>query len=655
MSSIDECEMGKREGDREDSPYSKRQKLSNKEQDLSTQIPSEEVVSWKDLQRLLAFDQEAGPQARQKIQDLKSFLDLTAYSQDDEVKAAKRSILHECLGHLRSQNGGLADLIRSWSFADKSNAESLFSAIAAVLALFLKVTSAYFEFRDYGNQLCQALLEEDTFRLFDRAFSAKKLKEHIISPCLRLLTQIVAYDGGAAAKLVWQRRHIAFLRLEIFLSMREEKPGGPKQSSHKPSVRDNALRYLIANLRLQSAAAKAGILTLAHGKLTRALFRGLGNDSPTILIELLTVFQKHVITDMSLPRNAKRSVFGEEVLAHITELYSYKEDSNATESSPSVRQTAHSLMLCLCTSPESGLLETWEPSRAYVIDRAIDGLNGSTQTLGTPNGGMNTLYSSKPSRALSNFLRGLRPYANLLEKELVLAVFKVAPDMIVDYFGKKNSFPFEPKLTATWIGFANFLLSVMLLPIPTHYTRRLELDSNEAKVHVNKLVEIFFPPPLSQRSLTRCLNQSVDLITFLAVKITIVAFQKLESSLNLFSVRYKDEGLSSESSRVSTVACLVDRFRTRCPEIRHVIAGFRRSRNKNSLQREAFSRLLVYYYRLIPQSALEERFDISVALSTALLEYEASSDDVLHTWELQKLLSIARYSPDMHWWHKSGS
>lgn len=650
--------MGKREGDREDSPYSKRQKLSDNQQAVSTQTrqtPSEEVVSWKDLQRLLAFDQEAGPQARQNIQDLKSFLDLTAYSQDDEVRAAKRSLLHECLGHSRSQNGALADLIRSWSFADKSNAEGLFSAIAAVLALFLKVTSGYFEFRDYGNQLCQALLEENTFRLFDRAFSAKKLKGHIISPCLRLLTQIVAYDAGAAAKLVWQRRHIAFLRLEIFLSMHEEKPDGPEQSSHKPSVRDNALRYLIANLRLQSAAAKAGILTLAHGKLARALFHGLGNDSPTILIELLNVFQRHVITDMSLPRNAKRALFREEVLAHITKLYDFKEDPHATESSRSVRQTAHSLMLCLCTSPESGLLDISEPSRAYVIDHATDEPSGSTQILGTPNGGINTLSSSKSSRTLSNFLRGLRPYANLLEKELVLAVFKVSPDMIVDYFEKKKSFPFEPKLTATWIGFANFLLSVMLLPIPTQYTQRLELDSNEASIHVNKLVETFFPPPLSQKSLTRCLNQSVDLITFLAVRILTVAFQKLESSLNLFSVRYKDEGLSSESSRVRTVACVVDRFRTRCPEIRHVIAGFRRSRNKNSLQREAFSRLLVYYYRLIPQSALEEKFDISVALSIAFLEYEASSDDILHTWELQKLLSIARYSPDMHWWNKSGS
>ncbi|KAL8790378.1 MAG: hypothetical protein Q9195_006396 [Heterodermia aff. obscurata] len=647
--------MSKRKGDREDSPYSKRQKLSSNLQDLSTQTTPEQVISWKDLQRLLTFDQATGPQAHQNIQHLKSFLDLTAYSQDDEVKAAKRSLLLECLSHLPLQNRGLADLIRSWGFAAKSNAERLFSAIATVLALFLKVTSTHFEFRDYGNQLCQALLEEDNFRLFDRAFSAKKLKGHVISPCLRLLTQIVAYDGGAAAKLVWQRRHIAFLQLDIFLAMREEKSDVPKQSSHKPSVRDNALRYLFANLRLQSEAIKAGILTLAHGKLVRALFHGLEHDSPAILVELLNVFQRHVITDMSLPRNAKRALFREEVLAQIAKLYNYQEDPNATESSLSVRQTTHTLMLCLCTSPESGLLETSEPSRAYGIDRATDEPNSPAKHLRTLDGGTNTLSSSRSSRTLSNFLQGLRPYANLLEKELVLSVFKATPDMIVDYFQKKKSFPFDPKLTATWIGFANFLLSVMLLPIPTQYTQRLELDPNEAYIHANKLVESFFPPPLSQKSLTRCLNQSVDLITFLAVRIMTVAFQKLESLLNLFFVRYKDKGLSSDSSRARTVACVVDRFRARCPEIRHVIAGFRRSRNSNSLQREAFSRLLVYYYRLTPQSAMEEKFDISVALSTAFLEYEASSNDISHTWELQNLLSIARYSQDMHWWHKPGS
>ena len=652
--------MSKREGDREDSPYSKRLKLSNNLQDVWTQTSSpqtspSEVDSWKDLQRLLAFDQATGPRAHQNIQHLKSFLDLTAYSKDDEVKAAKRLLLHECLSHLPSQNRGLADLIRSWSFADKSNAERLFSAIAAVLALFLKVTSTHIEFRDYGNQLCQALLEEDNFRLFDRAFSAKKLKGHIISPCLRLLTQIVAYDGGAAAKLVWQRRHIAFLRLDIFLAMREEKPDGAKQSSHKPSVRDNALRYLFANLRLQSATAKAGILTLAHGKLARALFHGLGNDSPAIIVELFNVLQKHVITDMTLPRNAKKALFREEALTHIAKLYKYKEDPNVTESSVSVLQTTHTLLLCLCTSPESGLFETSEPSRAYGIDHATGEPNNSAQILRTPDGGTNTLSSTKSGRTLSNFLQGLRPHANLLEKELVLAVFKATPEVIVDYFQKKNYFPFEPKLTATWIGFANFLLSVMLLPIPTQYTQGLGLDSNEARIHANRLVETFFPPPLSQKSLTRCLNQSVDLITFLAVRIMTVAFQKFESLLNLLSVRYKDKGLSSESSRARTVACVVDRFRARCPEVRHVIAGFRRSRNRSSLQREAFSRLLVYYYRLVPQSAMEEKFDISVALCTAFLEYEALSNDILHTWELQNLLSIARFSQDMHWWHKPGS
>ena len=159
--------MAKRQSEREESPYSKRQKISQNGHDVSVQVSPKEIHSWKDLQQLLAFDQQGGPQARQNIQDFKNFLDATAYSEVAAVKVSNRLLLQEYLGQQRLQaSNGLADVIRSWSFAAQSNDERLFSAIAAVLALFLKTTSFHLEFREHGNQLCRNLLEEDSFRLF---------------------------------------------------------------------------------------------------------------------------------------------------------------------------------------------------------------------------------------------------------------------------------------------------------------------------------------------------------------------------------------------------------------------------------------------------------------------------------------------------------
>lgn len=651
--------MTKRPGHREDSPYSKRRKLSRNGRDASVQTTPEEIHSWKDLQRLLAFDQLAGAQARPKIQRFKKFLDLTAYSEDAGEKATKRSLLHEYLDQQRSQsNGGLADLIRSWSFAAQSNDERLFSAIAAVLALFLKTTSTYLEFREYGNQLCQALLEESPFRLFERGLSAAKAKEHIISPCLRLLTEIVAYDGGAAAKHIWRRRDIAFLRVEMLLTIRKEKADDLEQSPRKPSVRDNALRYLFANLRLQSPTAKAGMLTLAHGKLARAIFQGLDEDSPATLIELLSTIKRYVVTDIDLPHHIKKGLFREETLARIAALYKHKEDPDATEPTLSVRQNAHSLLLTLCASPDSGLLEASRGSQArgmYLGDYEPD---GSPQLNGGPYGDSSSWGPMKHSRVLSRFLQGLRPHANLLEEKLVIAVFKTAPDMLAEYFQRKKSFSLEPKLTATWIGFSKFLISVIRLPIPVEYMQSPGFESKSFTLPVNNLMESILPSPLSRKTLTRSMNQSIDLVTFFAIRIMIVAFQKLEVLVKSFSNGHENENgaLSSKAPGPQTIAHLVDEFRSRCPEVRHVITGFRSSyyREKPML-REAFSRLLVYYYRLIPQCALEEKFDISITLSNAFLGCRTLSDSTLHTLELQHLLEIARRSPDMHWWYKSGT
>lgn len=642
--------MAKRQSDREDSPYSKRQKISESGHDVSVQTPPKQVHSWKDLQRLLAFDQQGGPQTRQNIQEIKTFLDSTAYSEDAGVKSSKRSLLHEYLGKQRLQaSNGLADLVRSWSFAAHSNDERLFSAIAAVLALFLKTTSIHLEFREHGNQLCRNLLEEDSFRLFERGLNAGRSKEHVISPCLRLLTEIVSYDGGAAAKLVWYRRDVAFFRLEILLVMRKENFDHQKQSSLKPSVRDNALRYLFANLRLQNPIAKAGILTLAHGKLARAIFQGLREDSSAILNELLNVFKKYIIADVDFPRNVKRGIFRDEILARIAALYHYEEDPYQTEPQLIVRQNAHSLLLALCASPSSGLLDTTRAFQSHGIDPADLGPDGVAHLDGKPDSGLSSAALLQCSSTLSNFLQGLRPYASILEEQLILAVFNAAPDALVDYFRKK-SFSFEPKLTATWIGFSKFLISVIMLPLPLEYMQLLKSQSKDTSSLVNKIIEYTLPSPLSQKVLTRCLNQSVYFVTFFAVRIMLVGFQKFESLMNLLSSQSRAEELNSETP----VALFVDQFRMKCPEVRHVIAGFRSTPKENLLLRESFSRLLSYYYRLIPQTALEERFDISVALSTALSGYEISSDNNMHTLDLRNLLNIAQRSPNMHWWHKAG-
>ena len=650
--------MVKHQAERDISPYSKRQKLSRTSSESKVNESPAAIGSWRDLQQLLAFSQDATPQLRQNVQRFKAFLDSVAYGDEPEIQVTRRKILLEYLQSqsVDQQEGSqlyLPELIRSWSFATQSNNENLFSAIAAVLALFLKTVSGSLEFREFGNQLCQTLLEDDQLKLLDRGLSANRVKEHVVSPYLRLLTEIVSFDGGTAAKLVWRCRETTFKHLEVFLGMRKDNPDNLRMEKRKPSIRDNALRYLLANLRLQDPVAKAGILSLAQGKVARSIFQDLKQDFPSILIELLNVFKKDVLSDKELPKHIKKALFKEGTLSRIASLYNYDAADEPLNKSPSVQQTTHSLLLLVCTSPEAGILES---PKEYRRRRDMFVLGSRTDDGALIEGIQPAIHAKQAAtqnNTIASFLQGLRPWANLLEKDLTIETFQAAPELLADYFQKKSSFTYEPKLSATWIGYTMFLMSAMRLPIPGAYLNQIYRSRTAAADPVSAIIECILPSPLSKRSLTKCLNQSVGLIAFCALKVMMIAFEKLQALQNKLQVLEKEaQGSNKRAMSLQLTAAFI----ARCPELRHVIAGFRSCPKDHALQRQAYVRLLSLYYSVTPQIALQEKFDISAPLSEALIDYSSSilTKSGMRTLEIEDLLQIAKQSPDMRWWHKPG-
>lgn len=596
------------------------------------------------------------------ILSFKSLLGVVVYGEDIGDKKRKQEIL---LTYLQSQkpleddhtSNYLPDLIQTWSFAAQSNNDSLLSAIPAVLALLLKSISSLIDFRDYGTLLCKTLLRRDQLKLFDRAFTANKTKEHLISPCLRLLTEIVLFDGGSSARSLYVQRDITFKRLDTFLSLRKLSSEDSAKDARRPSVRSNAVWYLLANLKLQDKTAKAGILS--QGKLFRSLFQDIKEDPPNIISEVLGVLKKHVVLDDTLPRAAKSRVLTDYTLGRIATLYGFDRKEDESESiKTTVRDLAHEFLLFICTALDHGVLTTqtgWYPPGATSVrtdlyakdvgDDHID-LDGLTQSV---------KYQGRVSvrnTTLAAFLQNLRPYADTQQTELVLAIFDAAPELIADYFFKKKSFSFEPKLTATWIGFSAFLFSTVQLPVPLYFG--LKSAYGDVPPPVPIAIESILPQPLSQKVLTSCLNQNVELITFFAVRLLTSAFLKLEvvlESLYAASVPNKDQW---EQSALRLIA----EFCRRCPEMKHVVTVFRSCPAENTMLREAATRLLLMYYKVIPQIALLEKFDISIALSVALSKIgevpQDSESKGVRLLELDNLLEIAYRSPHMRWWHKPG-
>ena len=568
------------------------------------------------------------------------------------------------LEYLRSQlpsnneenSTNLTDLVKTWHFSAQSNVENLFSSVAAVLALLLKSIASLIEFRECGNRLCRTLLHDDQVKLFDRGLSVNKAKEYVVAPCLKLLTEVVSFDGGHAARSLFRQREITLKRLEVFLGVPKNAQGDEPQSRKGSSLRECALRYLHANLRLQNPAAKMYILT--QGRVVRAWLEDIAEDPPDIVLGLLEVLKEDVALDSAMGLSAKSRFFNEWVLGRLVKLYSYNEASSLSKGHRSVQKQVHEFLFFICTSPGCGVLDPCNEGHPDINRSIIDLHAGRTQDLLRSNKSYGDDQATIGNGKLSSFLQTLRPHANVAQSDLIIAVFRKIPELVSDYFLRRKAFSFDPNATATWVGYSAFLLATVQISLPE--TLRPNSVSDAVPSSYDKIIESIIPHPLTKKVMTRCLNQSMDLVKFLAIRILTAAFEKFSRLLRICK---EMQACAIENHCAAawsqSTAKLTNEFCERVPDIECVISQFRSCPKDNVMLLECITRLLVLFYEVMPQTALEQKFDISVALSAALDSQDSHAEGLgevgMLLLELEHLLAIAHCSPTMHWFHKPGT
>jgi len=566
--------------------------------------------------------------------------------------------------------------MQTWSFAASTNNDGLLSAVTSVLALLLKTISTILALRECGSQLCKTLLQQAQLKLLSRALAAPRQKEHVISPALRLLTEITTFDGGAEAKRVWTARTFTFdgkivsRNLSLWKPLSAEKDDGRQ----RPSVRSNAIRYVLAHFRLQSATVKVELLK--HGNILRSLFEHLKYDPPEVLRDVLNTVRSSILANSAIPKINKSWVLNEQNLCSIAAIY--RQDQSPSEAGRvplNSRNMIHEFLKYACTTSDAGALKPFASWYPPGTDKEVKDQDQDDDIvdidLGLSSVDWYDRYHGQVTvrnNALSTLARFLRPYADVLESELLIEILQAAPELFADYFFKRSGFTFEPKLTATWIGYSAFLYSAVSLPVPEFLGGRDGYGIVPPPVSI--VIESILPQPLSQKVLIRCLNQQTELITFFALRILVVAFEKFRKVLECFVQGVEEHG---ELWREATER-LRNEFALRCPPMKDVIGTFRKTNEDSTLQRQVSLRLLLQYYQLVPQLASEEKFDVSLPLAQALAcagkdnesvpqgdnndEMQVDTDirtDKLEMLQLTHLLQIARFSSDMRWWHRPES
>ncbi|KAK3691263.1 hypothetical protein LTR37_018752 [Vermiconidia calcicola] len=627
--------------------------------DQSHNLPAiEEIHFARQLQQCLAFRQDGIQQLRNGIASFKAFLESILYHKDEDNRARQLSILREFLNGEKpadikdTERPFLAQLWQAWSFASQNNNDHLSSSVSAVLALLLKTLSSLLDFRDYGLLLCRTVLQHQHLRLIKKSLDASKHKDFLISPCLRLLIEVTSFDGGVLAREVFKRREQTFDSGTLRRNLGITRPDLTEdEAKRRPAIRTLTIRYILTHLKYLHEGGKVDLLK--SRPLCTSLFHFIRDDPAEVVNELLSATEQHILKDVDLPRSAKAALLVQPNLERITDTATRSQQDHAAA------EKAFAWLRAVGSNPSYGILRTsgWYPPgttnmshdgrRDSMIDVGLDSIEFFDRD-DRPNIRNTTLLS---------WLQTLRPHSSSQERDLALTCFNSAPELVAAYFMEKHM-QLEPKLTNTWIGYASFLFEVMRLPVPASLGNAEVLA--QLPPQTNIMIENILPRPLSQKVLTRCLNQSSDLITFFAVRLLILALGKLaevRSQLIKHAASFDAHaGLWHEASER-----LLALFVERCPSMKDVIAAFRKTPDgdEHALQRGAVTRLLRLFYEVLPLQAMEEQFDVSATLAGALIRNETGQDagevTELRKLELESLLQIARHSPGMRWFSKQGS
>ena len=535
----------------------------------------------------------------------------------------------------------------------------MLSAVPAVLAQFLRFISSYLEFCDFGRSLCKSLLQTDQVRLFERAFGSSKSKEHLISPCLRLLTEVVTFDGGALASQLYSRKEALFKRLELFLEQTATTDDATNR--RMPSLRRIAQRYVIANLRFQSTSVKGDLI--GQGKILHALLRGIDKDGDDIVADILQVIQSSILNDKSLSKKSR--LLNTTNLQSLLALYDFEEilpaDHEEQDHSyfpgkqrQKVRSQIHAFFLA-AVQPEKGILlpqNGWYPqgidpefaepisSEAGIIDLGLDSplhFDEYRDKIPVKNG------------TLSIFAQNLKPEVDELQASLLLNIFEQAPELVAEYFSKTKRFSSKPKDDPEWRSQSAFLFSVVQLPMLKFCGWHERLPEMPPPTSI--VIESILPRPFPQADLTRCMNLAHEIITLFAAKYMTVSLRKLSKTLRMFQSASSNPAMWKEASEK-----LVETFIERGASVKDIIAAIQRTSKDDKHVRAALIECLAAYFETLLQYAISEKFDVAAIILGTIQKLERDDiddeDRELLLGQLKHLSLIAEWSTEVRWWYK---
>lgn len=596
--------------------------------------------------RLLEFQQSADLSVRDNINAFRDFLTSMVQTEDVSLQSKQLKILKQyCDQQTLNANDGLAlyDILQTWSFACENNGEAVLSAIPAALAQLLKTISSFLEFREFGLSLIDTLLRRDQLKLFEKGLQSSKSKPHLISPCLRLLTEMVGFDAGARAQQVWSRRDVLLSKFDFLL---EQNVGVTDAAERrKPTLRRMSLRLLLALLRYLDSSPKTEMLGQARA--LHACLRGMLNDGDDIAIDILRCLDTCLVDDAGVTRSALAQFFNSVRLECVAALFRYELDHGQEDSTSMIARAASSLLTKLCTTRQGVLQDQngWYPPGSHeltslipeddLIDLGLDSINyfdAYKDTIPVVN------------VQLSLFLRHLKS-TDSLQSDLIVKILRAAPELVAEYFSRALQLIAPDSDDALWRCQIALLFAVIELPLPASLNK-----SEVAPPPSTIVVESILPRCLTRAYLNKLLSSNDAVCKVSGARLLTIALLKLEKVLRLFERQTPGQRyLYGQTS-----ARLIELVEARLPPLKDVLLTLQRTSVTDDSARSPLLECVAMYFKVLP-SASSTTFDIGPVMSTLcgrVTQIDAASDLMD---QLRYCIDIAVSSSATKWFSKSNA
>jgi nucleolar pre-ribosomal-associated protein 1 len=606
-----------------------------------------------ELHDLLRFKQSTGPEVKAGVDQFKNLLTSIQRNEDLAEKEIQLKVLRQyCDDQASSKNDlDFPDLLATWSFAAQSNSELLLSAVPAALAQFFRTISTELDFREFGLSLCQSLLRREQLLLFDRGLSAPKFKDFLISPCLRLLTETVSFDGGALAGNVFSRRDVVFRRLDTLL---DTSPSSQEDTDRRrPTVRRNAQRLLLALLKYLDSESRAELIS--QGKILHSCIRKLSLDGGDIVRDLLESFRRHLI-DADLLKQVKVRFLNPGNLSLLAALYDFElEEADQTDAAQqilSVREAAHTFLVHVCTSASAVLLPQWGWYPSGFGQQTSMSTDDNTIELGLESPYYFDEYKTAipvNNSNLSSFLQNLRPERDTLQAELITKTFEAAPELVADYFVKRPRLPSTSKDEAAWRNQLAFIFSIINLPVPEGCGSQGGMPALPPPISV--VVESILPRPVDRAAISQWLKSSDDIKVMSAARLMTKALEKLTDIQEMFK-----RAPASADLWIQASSKLGDLMTSRAPTYHDFVTALQQMPRNQFTSRAAILECLATYNQVLPSAARGSKFDVGPLIIEVISQILAENVDAPDREDgLSRIVKIATSSSTIKWWHKSSS